>query len=67
MKYLDKLVKNYPHAINEEMHYHIGKMSDSLKEHWMIELFGDDRATIACNAIAKWIIESIEKGPPKKD
>lgn len=47
-------------ALNNEIEHYLGGLMKSIESHWGVHLHGDDRGAIAWEAVAKWVVESLE-------
>ena len=47
-------------AFDTEIEHYLGGLMESIESHWGVHLHGDDRGAIAWEAVAKWVVESLE-------
>lgn len=47
-------------AFDTEIEHYLGGLMKSIESHWGVHLHGDDRGAIAWEAVAKWVVESLE-------
>ena len=52
-------------AFDTEIEHSLTGLMALIKEHWNVDLHGDDRAFYAYEAIAKWVVESLEDAEVK--